>query len=102
MRIKKNTIVALSILGLFIIGTVVTVRISKDASIVNFINERNELCGNMSVLLTAEEDIDECFCYFEGFKTGDQSIDDITLPLCACECMVNGTVVKIGLIESQA
>ncbi len=101
MRIKKNTINLLIIMALFVAGAWVSVKISSDARIAAFINERNSMCANLSKALNTQENISNCYCYFEGFKTGNDKVDEKTLPLCACECEVNGTRVRVGLVEAR-
>jgi hypothetical protein len=101
MKIKKSTTNVLLSIGLIIILVIIGARISTEAKLTNLINERNIYCSNLSNALNNESGISGCFCYFEGFKTGDSNIDSKTLPLCACECNVNGTVQKIGILESR-
>ncbi|MFA5406442.1 MAG: hypothetical protein WC307_03755 [Candidatus Nanoarchaeia archaeon] len=98
---KKNTISSLVALCLIVVVTIIGFRISSDAKIANFIAERNILCANWSSVLSADESIDSCYCYYEGFKTGDNNIDSGTQPLCACECVVNGTLTKIGMLVAN-
>lgn len=102
MRISRNAFSTLVIVGLLVTGIIVTLRVSNDARITQFVNERNKFCSNLSIELSGQEGIENCFCYYEGFKTGEQQIDSKTLPLCACECMINGTTQKIGLLEARA
>ncbi len=101
MKIKKNTMSVLLVMIGLVSLSVISLRISNEARISNFIAERNKYCSNLSNALTSQEDIDNCFCYFEGFKTGKPEIDSKSLPLCACDCVVNGTKVKVGIIEPR-
>jgi len=101
MRVKKSTLTTITVIGLFAIGTIASINISRQASIANFINQRNKICSNLSLSLTADEAIDKCYCYFEGFKTGNEAIDTKTTPLCSCECTINGTIKKIGVLEAR-
>ena len=99
MKVKKNTINVLLVITFLVTFGIASFRIIQVSRVQAFLNERNEVCANLSFLLSEDESIDECFCFFEGFKTGDSAVDDRTLPLCACECVVNGTKVSVGLLE---
>jgi len=99
---KKNTLNTLLVIAFIVVGTITAYKIVNNTRIERFILERNKVCSNLSVTLSDEEGIDECFCYYQGFKTGNPNVDDNSLPLCACECMVNGTKVTVGLVEPRA
>ncbi len=101
MKIKRNTLNLFLVFFFIIAGAWISLKISNDAKVAAFINERNSLCANLTKELNNQENISNCYCYFEGFKTGNQKVDEKTLPLCACECNVNGTKVKIGLVEAK-
>jgi len=102
MKLKKNTLNVMLVLGFVLVGTIFVYRYAVSVNTQSFITERNKLCADLSLALTNESGVDDCYCYFEGFKTGDSSFDSKTLPLCACECMVNGTSVKVGLVEPRS
>jgi hypothetical protein len=78
-----------------------TYNLVRNARIASIIAQKNQLCTNMSALLSAEEGIDECYCYYEGFNSGNPKLDDKTVPVCACECLINGTPYSIGLLEPE-
>jgi hypothetical protein len=99
MKFKKKTMkscVAIMFIALF---SIFTFNIVRGARINALLAEKNQICANMSVLLSQEEGIDECYCYYEGFNSGNPELDSKTVPVCGCECIVNGTLYSIGLLE---
>ncbi len=98
MRMRRNTINTLLVIGFLVIGAIVVLNINSQARLNRFIAERNAECNNLTIALRDEQGLD-CFCYFDGFKTGNEMIDEKTLPYCACDCVINGTRVSIGLVE---
>ncbi len=73
-------------------------KISREIYISNIITEREMYCANLTFELAKLNKT--CICHFEGFKTGNPEVDSATSPLCACECVVNGTPVKIGVLDA--
>lgn len=99
---KRRTKNKLYIVGLFsfiVFSIYFGFKLSNDLAIQEIINERNALCANLTFQL-AELDKD-CLCHFEGFKTGTPDLDKVTSPLCACECVINGTAMRIGLLSTE-
>lgn len=102
MKLKKNTINIMLVFSIILSIMIITFNISREAQLARLITERNEVCSDLSKELSLDESIEDCFCYYQGFKTGDSVFDEKTLPLCACDCHVNGTLVKVGLVEPKA
>lgn len=102
MKLKKNTLNIILVIGFLLAVSIGTFKLVQNARLEGYIAERNKVCANLSVALSDEEGIDDCYCYYEGFKTGNQQVDEQTMPLCACECVINGTSYKVGLVEPRA
>lgn len=96
MKIKKSTLNLLLIIILISVLTYFTIKISAEASLRALFEENNEKCANLtSAMLAANKN---CFCYFQNFGSGNPEVDKQTDPLCACECIENGTPVTIGVL----
>ncbi len=101
MRRKlKNNLYLISLFCFIIFMIYSCFKLVNDSRIQEVINERNSFCANLTFQL-AELDKD-CLCYFEGFKTGTPDLDKITSPLCACDCMINGSPIRIGLLSPES
>ncbi len=96
-KVTANTIFWIIV---FIGITVASVNISKQATLTRLINEKNAFCQKLGQEMTNQSNI-ECYCYFEGFRTGNQELDQKTNPLCVCECMVNGTIKKVAILQTK-
>jgi hypothetical protein len=102
MKVSKSTINVLLVIGFILLISVGSLRVIQESRIQAFVSERNEICANLSYALSEEDGLDDCYCYYEGFKTGNEELDGETLPLCSCECVINGTSYKIGIVEPKA
>ena len=96
-RRTKNKVYIIGLFSFIAFTIYFGFKLSNDLAIQEIINERNALCANLTFQL-AELDKD-CLCHFEGFKTDTPDLDKITSPLCVCECIINGSPMRIGLLS---
>lgn len=89
----KKAIVFSIIVGIL---TYVVVRVYSIYRYEDIIKRKNIYCSNLGDSLAQLNK--SCYCYYEPFAS-PEGFEGKTQPLCICECIENGTPVKVGIMS---
>jgi hypothetical protein len=97
IRIKKSYIEALVFFIVLILGTIFIFNYFREIQFQEMVKQRNIYCAQFAEKL--KEKNQSCYCFYENVNP-EGILKEHEL-LCTCECIVNGTKQRIGIVQVE-
>ncbi|MCW1296238.1 MAG: hypothetical protein OH319_00990 [Candidatus Parvarchaeota archaeon] len=97
IKIKKSHIEIFIFLSILIFGTIFIFNYFREIRFQEMVRQRNAYCAQFSEKL--REKNQSCNCFYEHVNP-EGMLREAEI-LCTCECNVNGTIQRIGIVQVE-